>query len=248
MENTLKNKIITVIVAAYKAERFIDQALSSILAQELPEGWTLQLLLGIDGCQKTKKAVQKIKDPRLTKYMMKRNRGTYITFNTMMKYAKGEAISRFDADDIMYQGFLYDALLKIEEGYSLIRYKLDVIDQNNKVKGSYPLGYGMVTFSRYAWDIVGGYQPWRCAADSEMINKIHSNPKLKSFSLTNKAYVGYRSFDGSNSLTRAKATTFGSSSRNQKSSYIARANEAWRSGKNLSIKTTPLTGKCTELS
>ena len=164
MENTSKNKIITVIVAAYKAERFIDEALSSILAQELPEGWTLQLLLGIDGCQKTKKAVQKIKDPRLTKYMMKRNRGTYITFNTMMKYAKGEVITRFDADDIMYQGMLMSGILEVSKGVDLLKFRCKEFPGKGN---SFRIPHGILMFKRNVYDAVGGFQCVECVASSE---------------------------------------------------------------------------------
>lgn len=253
MTNISKNKTITVIVAAYKAQAYINQALDSVLSQELPDGWNLQLILGIDCCYTTRNAISSLNDTRLSVYMMRENQGTYVTFNTMMKYAEGDIITRFDADDIMYKNFLSSTIEKMEMGYSLIRYGIDLIDENGTKIGSYDKGlaHGLVTFSRRLWDLVGGYQPWRCGADSEFVNKaehiLRAQPGKRSYHFNDKSYIGYRSFANSNSLTRAVSTTFGSFKREEARNQITKNLKFWKTRENLKFKTVPLGARCIKI-
>ena len=184
-----KKKIITVIVAAYKAEDFIHECLASIIKQKLPRGWRLQLILGIDCCEKTREAVEKLRaSPPFNRsclevYYMQKNRGTYVTFNTMMQFAKGSVICRFDADDVMCKDFLKDGLLEVKQGSALLTFKCKMFPLE-----AVRIPHGILMFTKTLWDAVGGFQPWRCGADTDFLQRVGANPSLVNTQLKDRIY------------------------------------------------------------
>ena len=99
---------------------------------------------------------------------MKENKGTYITSNTLIDLVRYENIIRFDSDDIMMDNMIRDVL--IYDNYNNIRFKClkmcnNIIDKNSD--NTYP--HGVAFFKKSLFDELGGYQPWKCAADSELL-------------------------------------------------------------------------------
>jgi cellulose synthase/poly-beta-1,6-N-acetylglucosamine synthase-like glycosyltransferase len=95
---------ISIIITAYKAVKYIKETLDSILNQiwfNINDNW--EILLGVDGCDETLNYLHSIRKnyKNLRIFMMKKNKGTYITSNTMMSIAKYDYLLRFDSDDIM---------------------------------------------------------------------------------------------------------------------------------------------------
>ena len=94
-------KKVSIVIAAFDAEAFIGDALRSILLQQLPYNYSLEIIVGVDGCQKTWESVKPFRKYGIRIIKMAFNYGPYITFNTMMNYSSGDVIVRFDADDVM---------------------------------------------------------------------------------------------------------------------------------------------------
>ena len=199
----MPNRIISVIVTAYKAEEFVFEAINSILKQDLPKGWELELIVGVDSCPSTLKAIKARNHKAFSTYMMNKNRGTYITFNTMMQFVKGSIICRFDADDVMRKDMLKNTIREVARGAAMVRYKCRMIP-GYKTK----IAHGIVSFTRKLWGAVGGFQPWRCGADTDFVHRVNINPILTSVQLKDQIYVDVYRRDSS-SLTTNRETGVG---------------------------------------
>lgn len=90
--------LLSVLMPAYNAERFIKQALQSLLIQSYTN---LEILVCDDGSSdKTIAEVESIKDPRVRLFKNEKNSGKNATANHLLELAAGEYISVHDADDI----------------------------------------------------------------------------------------------------------------------------------------------------
>tara|TARA_R110002020_G_scaffold268819_3_gene484106 strand:- start:45276 stop:46271 length:996 start_codon:yes stop_codon:yes gene_type:complete len=167
-----KLRLISVLIAAHCPSNpaWVRQAINSILSQELPDSWELEILIGVDACQNTLKIAKSISDSRVKVLMMKHNYGPYVVFNTLMDYAQGSLISRFDADDIMMPRYIQqhiDLLLKNSKCIAVS--SCDVVNKKLKSTGERVLAVGQCTFHRDLWYALGGFRRWRCAADREFL-------------------------------------------------------------------------------
>ncbi|MEM0981583.1 MAG: glycosyltransferase, partial [Cyanobacteria bacterium P01_H01_bin.58] len=94
-----KAPLVSVIVPAYNAERFLPQTLASIQAQTYQN---LEILVVDDGsCDRTPQIVQELaqQDPRI-QLLQQDNGGVAAARNRGIRQAKGEFIAPIDADDL----------------------------------------------------------------------------------------------------------------------------------------------------
>lgn len=161
--------MISVIVTAYKAQNFIEPCLDSISRQiYFNKHPRFEILLGIDNCRETLRKVKGLGGIKNLKiFMMKENYGTYIVSNTLIDNAKYNRILRFDSDDVMRKDMIG----------VLMKQKADVVRMKYFTFGKRRIGYsgryswGQVLFSKKVFDVCGGYSPWRCAADKDLLNR-----------------------------------------------------------------------------
>ncbi len=108
---------ISVLLPVYNGEKYIAEAVSSILAQSETD---FELMI-IDDCSSdsTPDLLKVIKDPRVSVFRNERNIGLTRTLNRGLSLARGEYIARMDADDICFR-----------ERFSL---QLDLMEQNKRV-------------------------------------------------------------------------------------------------------------------
>lgn len=93
----MKTELVTVMMPAYNAERFVRQAIESVLSQTYPD-W--ELIVVDDGStDSTAAIVQAYTDPRI-KYIHQKNAGEAAARNTVLKNMKGEYLAFLDADDL----------------------------------------------------------------------------------------------------------------------------------------------------
>jgi glycosyltransferase involved in cell wall biosynthesis len=96
MNNNLK---ISVLMAAYNAEAFIEEAIASVLAQSFNE---FELIIVNDGSSdNTASIVRSFKDERII-VLDQPNRGIAAALNNGLQHARAGWIARFDADDVCY--------------------------------------------------------------------------------------------------------------------------------------------------
>lgn len=174
---------ISVLIAAFQARRWLGDCLDAVYSQTLPSGWRLQVLLGIDGCADTLDYIETARRPTLQTVYLRRNRGTYVTFNTLMHYAEGDLIARFDADDVMLDGYLVEHIDALRGGADLSMSWSVYTDEHLRPTSIVPAlpDYrpecgmrrkgtdGQFVAKRRIWQRLGAFRPWPGGADTEFV-------------------------------------------------------------------------------
>ncbi len=99
MDNSLKNNpTISVVMPVFNGEKYLREAIESILNQTYSN---FEFLIINDGStDESEKIIRSYIDPRIVYLQNDRNRGLVYTLNFGINAAKGEYIARMDADDI----------------------------------------------------------------------------------------------------------------------------------------------------
>lgn len=94
-----KNKLISVILPVWNDEKFIKEAITSVLNQTYKN---LELVIIDDGStDSTKDIISSFSDPRIV-YIWKEHSGISNSLNLGVEKSRGDFIARMDSDDIMY--------------------------------------------------------------------------------------------------------------------------------------------------
>lgn len=137
-DNNVNNKLVSVIVPVYNAEKYISQTLDSIIEQDYPE----KEIIIVDDCS-TDNSSQIIKEymkgnPCITYHKLDKNSGVAVARNTAIEIAKGRFIAFLDSDDIWEQGKLSCQLQLFDKyrGTPLTYTAVSYIDENGRtIKG-----------------------------------------------------------------------------------------------------------------
>ena len=165
----------SIIVTAYKTQEFIEECLDSINNQSyFTKNCEYEILIGVDDCKDTLNKLMKIRDKykNLRIFMMKKNSGTYITSNTLLKLVKYNNIIRFDSDDVMKSELINEIMYLIND-FDVIRLKyINFVNSIDIPKSGVDYANGAIFFKKNIIKMFGGYQPWKCAADHELIRRM----------------------------------------------------------------------------
>ncbi len=197
----LENKEpISIIITAYNSQEFIEECLDSIENQTyFNNNNNYEILVGVDACQDTLNKLLNIRSKyrNLRIFMMKKNRGTYITSNTLLSIVKFDNIIRFDSDDVMKLEMINE-IMHLINNYDVIKLKYkNFINSINNAISNESYACGALFYKRKIINILGGYKPWKCAADYEFLKRI---PKNINIGETNKLVLFRRMH--SNALTK----------------------------------------------
>lgn len=128
----IKSPEITVLMPAYNAEKYIAEAITSVLKQSFSD---FELLIVNDGStDHTVKIIESFRDDRIV-LIHQENQGVSSALNTGLNYARADYIARFDADDICNRDRLkiqYNFITTYPE-YDIIGSAADYLD----VEGNY---------------------------------------------------------------------------------------------------------------
>lgn len=103
---------VSVVVPAYNAEQYIEDALTSIFAQTYTD---FEVIVVDDGStDNTREIVNTFNDPRL-RYVYQKNAGPSVARNTGINLSRSEYIAFLDADDQWEPQFLEQMLAVLEE-------------------------------------------------------------------------------------------------------------------------------------
>jgi len=172
-------ELISVLIPAYNAERFIEEALRSVSRQTHAN---LEIIVVDDGStDRTLEILERYAgiEPRLT-VLKQSHGGVSAARNTGLRQAKGSLVAQIDADDIMKPERLaiQAAFLKHNPALSFCGSGMDFINEAGEVVGGFTLklhdlndlGYmlrhrrqfsfthGTVMYRKAAVEAVGGYQ------------------------------------------------------------------------------------------
>lgn len=192
-----------VIIAAYNAERFIASCHRSISSQSVP-GWEIEIRIGVDGCEKTASVLRNLKIPF---YWSEKNHGAYLIRNSLIYLDRADAYSYFDADDVMLPGYMIETLEKIEQSADAVlcgKYQCDANMQKIKETPIIESG-GAMSFTNSVLDAVGGYYRWRCAGDTDFMERL----KMAGYKITEIKNGLYKRRRHPGSLTKGGVTKFG---------------------------------------
>lgn len=90
--------LVSVVMAVHDGERFVQQAVQSVLAQTLAD---LELVVVDDAsADATADRLAAVRDPRLRVVRLERNVGPFAAANVGLELARGELVARLDADDL----------------------------------------------------------------------------------------------------------------------------------------------------
>ncbi len=244
-------KIISVLVAAFQADKWLIESLNSIVNQQLPQGWELEVLIGVDGCKTTYHEAMAYKNDNVRVISLMKNYGTYITFNTLMEYAQGQYICRFDADDVMRSGYLLSQIKRLENNVDMTMtwsiYTDEDLQPTSFVMAHthyHPKGglrkrgsEGQFMIKRHVWDALGGFQPWVCGADTDFSKRV----RYAGFNIEVLEDFLYYRRTHKNSLTCHPKTNFESSLRKEIEDKINQLTLAYQR-LDIPIKITPIVG------
>lgn len=129
----VKNSIplVTIVTSTYNHERFLKQAIDSVLSQDYPR---IEYIVIDDGSTDNTKQILKNYDNRLY-WESQRNMGETPTLNKAIKRAKGELIGKLSSDDFLYPGAIGSMVNMFLEKPGLIAVytDFDLVDENGEV-------------------------------------------------------------------------------------------------------------------
>lgn len=127
----------------YNDEKYIGQAIESILKQNFPD---FEFLIVNDGSKdKSSRIVKSFNDKRIRLIKNKKNLGLTKSLNIALSIAKGKYIARMDADDISLPNRLKNQTEFLDEnkGIALVGCWVEFIDVDGKTTGikKFPVEY-----------------------------------------------------------------------------------------------------------
>jgi glycosyltransferase involved in cell wall biosynthesis len=160
----------SVLIPAWRAERFLEECLRSVVAQSrFGTAGDYEVLVGVDGCEATlaKARAMRAEVPALRVLSSPTNLGPYIVRNTLAYAARGEFLIFFDADDVMLPG-LVEWCEANREHLGLVQFRFVMVYGGARGRVPFPNGAsGAFGIRRESFERLGGFKPWRCAADSD---------------------------------------------------------------------------------
>lgn len=183
--------MISVIIPAYKAAKYIHQCLDSIQGAEI--------LVGVDGnCQETLDSLHFYVRKNVKIYTFSDINGPFVIKNTLVDEASNDHILFFDSDDVLTEGVIE----RIDERLAENQYvKLNYINFYNKpTTTGHIMNDAVVAIKRSIFNSINGFQPWKCAADTELAYRLQHN-NLKYSVLDGLAY--HRRLHGENLTMKA---------------------------------------------
>jgi len=172
---------IRVIISAWRAVDFLDECIYSFW--EVPA--VSEILIGIDGCNPTCRFIERRHEQYnyIKFYWTPLNKGNYTIYNSLIPLAKNEHILIFGADDIALPA-ISEQFYELKDECDIMAHCFDVLGHETqhitKVEKLHPSG-GVICFKKSLIDEIGGFMPWRCAGDTEFMQRTKRNGKTVGF-------------------------------------------------------------------
>ena len=203
---------ISIIIPAYDVVKYIEPCLDSIYNQNFFKTYNnAEVLICVDNCIPTLNKIQtimaKYKGLDIKLFSTETNVGPYLIRNTLIGKTKYENILFFDSDDILVE----DGLSKMFKNFTndILRFSFNTFkDNDNHLSKNIfnpKFATGIFLIKKSVFNVLGGFLPWKCAADGEFrlrcernfITKLIKEPlfyrRLRNNSLTFDKKTGMKS-------------------------------------------------------
>lgn len=211
-----KRKVVSTLVSAFNTPKeWLLESVNSVLGQTLPEGWRHEVWVAFDGSE--------VLDlpPGVGVTVTKGNHGPYAQANLLAALASGEYLVRVDSDDRVMPERTERLLKVCPEGGAA---GSDWVDSSVPGERHTRAAEGTWLWSREAFEKLGGFASWRCAADTDAL---HRAERLGIPMGRDEAQTYWRrSHDGQ--LTKAVGTGFGSGLRGYYTERIRKSLATYR--------------------
>lgn len=207
-------KRISIVIPTFKNTRFIGECLKSII--DSIGDTDSEVLVGIDHCQETLSHFESNQyDDRIRIFFFESNVGPYVIKNTLAEISDSENILFFDSDDIMKPNMVEDILERLRL-FNVVRPMfINFFDGEDTSKiektTSHMFAEGVFGIKKSVFLSMNGFEPWRCAADTDFKIRLGKNLVLAG---KTKSVSFFRRKHESN-LTKSKETNFFSDTRKQ---------------------------------
>lgn len=189
---------VSVLMPVYNAERYLAQAVKSILDQTFTD---FELLIIDDGSTDGSRAILEhyaARDPRI-RLVSRPNTGYVVALNEMIAMARGEFLARMDADDVARPDRLEHQVAFLSEHPEVVCVGgwIQLIDaasrrltcqqtptddaslQDLALQGGMPMGHPTLMYRRRDVEAIGGYRPeFMPAEDVDLILRIGERGQL----------------------------------------------------------------------
>jgi glycosyltransferase involved in cell wall biosynthesis len=203
---------LSIIIPTYNNVEFLKECLDSILISV--GNYSCEILVGIDNCKKTLKYVEEnINNPIVKFYFFDENVGPYIVKNSLSQITSSKNILFFDSDDVMENDMITETIRILNERELLKPMYLDFKKNytETKVEFSKTYGEGVFGIKKSLFEKLNGFEPWRCAADSDFMARAYKSGAKVGFS---RRVIFFRRIH-ENSLTQHPETNYSSKLRGE---------------------------------
>jgi len=190
MPNNIEMPKVTVLMSVYNGEKYLREAIDSILNQTFKN---FEFLVINDGStDSTAEILQSYQDPRIKIINNEKNMGLTGSLNKGLKLAKGEYIARMDADDISLPlrlekevefldknpelglvGILYEVIDEAGNSFGIVKYPTTDKEIKRRLLEGNPFGHGSVMLRKECIVNVGFYRPeFKYAQDFDLLLRI----------------------------------------------------------------------------
>ncbi len=173
--------ICTVIVPAYRASRYIEHTLQSLLSQNVTEGDELRITVVCDGCEESFESCRAFASEQVSVVLTEENAGVYGAINLGVKLSRLDSalIGACGADDLWHPDRLRKTLaLERSKSEGLRCYGCmhsDINEDGALIGEAGRVNSGQFLYSSGVFKRIGLFRPWRCGADTEFIQRARSN-------------------------------------------------------------------------
>ena len=139
-----EDKIFSVVMACYNAEKYLDETIKSLIGQNFSFESNIQLILVDDGSEdNTQEICQKYVElyPENITYIYQENKGQGAARNLGLKYVNGKYVNFLDSDDKFSGNTFYSVYEFFEKHSDEIDIVAVPIFFFDKAKGQHPLNY-----------------------------------------------------------------------------------------------------------
>jgi glycosyltransferase involved in cell wall biosynthesis len=126
--------LVSVLLPTYNSERYIRQALDSVLSQSYPN---IELVISDDASSdRTPEIVAEyqMRYPEVIKlFLQEKNLGVTRNCNFILQHCSGDHIVFFAGDDLLYENCVADSVAAIEKGgHAMVFHSNDFVDEHSK--------------------------------------------------------------------------------------------------------------------